>query len=79
MSISQPYNSVYEKWKAGALEWDIDRGIIRTAVVTYCQIYDEYIKHRAVPGTTYLQAVETTAEIMNTSPETVKRAIAEVI
>jgi len=72
-------NSVYERWKAGELEWAINQGIIRTAVITYCNIYDTYIRHRDQDGMNYTQAVEVTATEMSTSPETVKRAIAEVV
>lgn len=75
--MSKPFDSIHAKWKAGELEWHIDRGIIRTAVITYCNLYSEYIKHRGA-GKNYIEAVELTAEIMNTSSDTVKRAIAEV-
>lgn len=70
-------NTIYQDWKAGALDRDINRGIIRTAIITYCNIYDVYKRHRDT-GITYLAAVEITAEEMSTSPETVRRAIAEV-
>lgn len=72
-------DSVYEKWKAGELEWHIDQGIIRTAVITYCNIYDTYKRLREEHKLTYLEAVDMTAEKMNTSPDTVRRAIAEVM
>lgn len=75
MSLS---DSVYERWKAGELEWHIDQGIIRTSVITYCNIFDEYKKHRDA-GKNYLEAVDITAEKMSTSPDTVRRAIAAVV
>jgi hypothetical protein len=70
--------SIYAAWKSGRLDWEIDRGIIRTAVITYCNVFDTYKKQRDEAGLGYTQAIARTAELMNTSPETVKRAIAEV-
>lgn len=70
--------TVYQAWKAGALDWAIDRGIIRTAVITYCNLFDTYTRLRETEGLSYTQAVQKTSELMNTSPETVKRAVAEM-
>lgn len=73
--------TVFEAWKSGqpvTLEWCINRGIIRTSVITYCNIFDTYKRVREQEGLGYMQGVIRTAELMNTSPETVKRAIAEM-
>lgn len=70
--------SVYELWKYGVLDAFINMGIIRTTVITYCNIYDNYIAHRQA-GKSFTDAVRITSEEMSTSPETVKRAIAEVV
>jgi hypothetical protein len=69
---------IYNLWKSGALDLNIKLGIIREAIPKYCLIYEEYLKQRAT-GLNYIQAVEKTSEIMNTSSDTVKRAIAEVM
>jgi hypothetical protein len=70
--------TVYDKWKAGELQWHIDQGIIRSAVITYCRISEQYQEYRN-HGHNYIAAVELTAEHMHTSVDTVKRAIAEVL
>lgn len=69
---------IYQLWKSGELDRFIKLDIIRSSVPRYCEIYDEYLKQRAV-GLNYIQAVEATAERMSTSTDTVKRAIAEVM
>lgn len=71
-------DSVFSRWKAGELDWHIEQGIIRTSVITYCKVFDRYTSYREA-GLTYLQGIARTSEDMNTSPETVKRAIAELV
>lgn len=69
---------IYQLWKSGELDRFIKLGIVRNAIPKYCDIYDEYLKQRAV-GNNYMQAVENTADLKNVSPDTVKVAIAEVM
>lgn len=71
-------DTIYARWKKGEFEWHINAGIIRTSVITYCNIFDVYKRHRDT-GLNYIAAVEVTAEEMSTSPETVRRAIAAVM
>lgn len=71
-------DSLYLRWKRGDMEWYINQGAIKPTIVTYCNIYDCY-KPKREAGMSYMQAVESTAEEMNTSPDTVKRAIAAVM
>ena len=68
--------TTYEKWKSGEMDWFIRQGLIRNAVVTYCRMYDEYLSQRKL-GLNFMEAVESSAEIMNTSPDTIRRAITE--
>ena len=70
-------DSVYSKWKAGELEWHIDKGILRNTVLIYCEFFEEYQRQRD-SGKNYINAVEATAELKCTSPDTIRRAIAEV-
>ena len=72
------HKTVFEAWKAGELEWCINQGIIKTGIITYCNIYDTFRRHREEQGMSYLQAVEYTANEMSTSTDTVKRAVAAV-
>lgn len=74
----EQHKTVYDAWKAGELEWSINQGIIKTAIITYCNIYDTYKRAREEQGMSYLQAVEFTANEMNTSTDTVKRAVGAV-
>jgi len=79
--MSEQNQSIYDKWKNRDLvtiEWCIDRGIVRSAIVTYCELYDEFKRQREA-GLNYIQAVESTADKMNTTPGTVKRAVAEMM
>ena len=80
MSEDKESDGVYERWLKGGLEWHINKGIIVTRVITYCNVYHCYKTLRDKdPGLTYLRAVEQTAELMNTSTDTVKRAVAELV
>lgn len=69
---------IYQLWKSGELDKFVRLGIIRSTIPRYCEMYDHYIKQRE-KGMNYLEAVEDTAEKLNVSDETVKKAIAEVV
>lgn len=70
--------STYSMYKAGALDTLIEMGIIRSAIIEYCKIYEHYITYRA-QGYNYTRAVEFTAEKLCLTESKVKVAIAEVI
>lgn len=70
--------SIYSLWKSGALDLPIKLGIIRTAVIEWCKIYDEYVRIRGA-GHNYTNAIELTAEKLSVSDHLVKKAIAQVI
>lgn len=70
--------TIYSLWKSGSLDLMIKLGIVRTSVIEYCKIYDEYVQLRA-KGHNYTEAVELTAEKLNATDHTVKRAIAQVM
>jgi hypothetical protein len=64
-------------WIAGRLDMALKHGIIKSKIVAYLPIYQDYLREREV-GHNYTKACEITAERMNTTVTTVKRAIAEV-
>lgn len=70
--------SIYEFWKAGGLDVPIRLGVVRSAVIEYCQIYEIYITYRQ-QGANYASAVEMTAEKMCLTEGKVKSAIAAVV
>jgi hypothetical protein len=70
--------SICTLWKTGELDRDIELNIIRTSIVEYCKIYDEFIQIRE-QGYNYTRAVELTADRLCLSESKVKMAIAEVI
>ena len=70
--------SIYSLWKSGALDFVIKKGIIKSSIPEYCEIYEVYIKLRA-RGYNYTQAVESTAEKLSLTDSKVKVAIAQVI
>lgn len=70
--------SIYECWKAGELDRFESMGILKNHIVFYCRIYEEYYIHRKA-GCNFMTAVEATAEKMNTSPDTVRRAVGTVV
>lgn len=69
---------IYTLWKSGELDKFIKLDVLRPRIVRYCEIYDEYVKWRAI-GYNYNQAAEMTAEKMCVADITVKKAIAYVI
>lgn len=74
---AQP-TSIYQLWKDGALDQFEQLGILRPTIIPYCKMYEEYARHRAA-GLNFMAACEITAEQLSTSPETVRRAIGQVI
>jgi hypothetical protein len=70
--------SIYQLWKAGELDRDEQLGILKNHIIPYCKIYDEYLKQRA-RGMNFIAACEQTAEVMNTSSDTVRRAVGTVV
>jgi hypothetical protein len=69
---------IYQLWKAGELNKAIEYGIIKPHIPKYCQICEEYLKHRE-SGENYLQAIESTADKMCVSSDTVVRAMSHVM
>ena len=70
--------SIYQAWKAGELERADNMGVLKPHIVPYCRIYEEYVLQRK-NGLNFMAAVEVTAEKMNTSPDTVRRAVGTVV
>lgn len=70
--------SVYELWKSGELQPLIERGIIKSSIIYYCNVFQVYQSFRD-EGLNYTEAVYQTSIKIPTSVETVKRAISAVI
>jgi hypothetical protein len=69
--------TIFEMYISGALDTVISKKILKGGIIDYCKIYAKFIEFRA-GGAKYQPALFLTAEQMNTSEKTVRRAIATV-
>ena len=69
--------TIFELYISGNLDTVISKKIIKAGILDYCKIYAKFIELRA-GGAKYQPAIFLTAEKMNTSEKTVRRAISTV-
>jgi hypothetical protein len=70
--------SIYSLWKGGAFDAAIKVDALKPTIVHYCEIYEEYIKHRS-KGYGYTRAIELTAEKLILTEAKVRVAVATVV
>lgn len=69
--------TIYQHWQKG--DWEIAslKDVLKPNIIPYCEINRAFILCRNA-GNKYNAAIEITADLMNVSCRTVKRAIAVV-
>jgi hypothetical protein len=69
--------TIYEHWQKGHWEAANEKGVLKGNIILYCEINRAFTISRNA-GNKYDDAIEYTADAMNVSCRTVKRAIATV-
>ena len=69
--------TIYEHWQKGDWESAKQKEVLLPSIIPYCEINRAFILAKNA-GNGYEAAIEVTAELMNVSSRTVKRAIATV-
>lgn len=78
MSSESPSQPIYNLYKSGELTKLHKLGVLKPSILLYCKLYEKYLQHRS-SGKNYLEACEATADEMNTSADTVRRAVGSVV